>query len=637
MSIRTVFLIILFLVYHVSLADEVHTAIPPVVLTAKKQDSHSPSGAEKNIITREEIAGTGATSLSQVLQQLGGVQLQDTTGNGSQVMLSMRGFGINASSNALLLVNGIPITNPDMAPPDLNAIPLQEIESVEIVSGSESVLYGDQAVGGIVNIVTRQQTISEVELSCSAGSYNQHLCYAAMNHHYKQLKFGLGILNNHTDNYRDHNDYDQNLLSGNLNYLYQTGNLGFNFQLANERMQYPGALSASQVRQNRRQVNNDTNFFADRNGLVQLQQKQILSENWHMETALARREMHGNGVLTSPFDQSRITNFIKPQLKGKVGCAQLMTGVDFEDDQYQLNSLFGLTKDSLKKYGAFALVNIPVATRLSVAAGVRAAKQKSVLESTTFSDNINGAIATTLGVTFQFKPDANIYLRRAESFRFPKADENASVSPGISGLKTQKGVSYETGIKWDWKKFKTKFSLFQLNLVNEITFDPNQTPQDPFGTNTNLDPTVRRGFSLSENYQATKKITLSGQYNYINARFQNGPDSGNRIPLVSENVFHAGANFKITDNWNFFTEANYLGNQYAANDNANIGGKIGGYTVYNFNLRFQKGHFVASFRVNNLFNKYYYYYSVFQPSAPFVSFYPAPGRNVLLTLKYVFS
>lgn len=612
------------------------TPVPPVMVRAKKTTHYSPSQAPKTVITQKDLIAAGATSLTQALQTIGEIQLQDTTGNGSQVILSMRGFGANAISNTLLLVNGIPITNPDLSAPDLNTIPIQEIKFIEIISGSESVLYGDQAVGGIINIVTREQTKDKIGASCGGGSYHQHNCYVTVSNHIKQLKYDFAVLNSHTDNYRDHNDYDQNLLLGGFAYPYQTGNINFNYKIAQERMLYPGALTSVQVAQNRRQASNNTDFFKNWNGFFHLKQQQKLNSHWQLETNLASREMNGNGVLFADFSQSRTIHFIKPQLTGTLGPALFITGIDLEDDRYHLKSLLGTTHDKQQKYGVFGLVTIPMTSRLSLSIGAREAQQNNYLETTTTHCAINRAAATTLGTLFQLNANSKIYLRRAESFRFPKADENASTSPGVNGLKTQKGISYETGTEWNDAKSTSKISVYQLNLQNEIAFDPTQTEQRPFGSNRNLAPTVRRGISLSEKYQITKQFMLAGQYNYIHASFQNGPNAGRHIPLVAENSLHANINYRITPNWNIYTEAVYTGNQYPANDDANSTGKMGGYTLYNLNLRYHLKNLIASFRINNIFNKNYYFYTVFEPGMQSAFFYPAPGRNVLLTIQYLF-
>src|SRR5579872_6708456 len=120
----------LFLFFFASYA--VAATVPTVHVKAPNYLEGSYTSGPNTVINQQQITRTGITSLAQALQSLGGVQLQDMAGNGSQVSLGMRGFGMNASSNTLLLINGIPVTNPDMAPPDLNAIPVQEIESIEI-------------------------------------------------------------------------------------------------------------------------------------------------------------------------------------------------------------------------------------------------------------------------------------------------------------------------------------------------------------------------------------------------------------------------------------------------------------------------------------------------------------------------
>jgi iron complex outermembrane receptor protein len=608
------------------------TTVPPIVVN--KPIPSLQTNASKSVITSEEMAELGVTSLTQALQTLGGLQLQDTAGNGSQILISMRGFGANASSNTLLLINGIPITNPDIAPPDLNTIPFQEIKYIEIISGSESVLYGDQAVGGVINVVTNDQTKNNLNATCSTGSYNTRNCSIGLNESYKPLHFGIGALNQHTDNYRDHNDYDQNLLSGKFDYAYATGSINLDYTFANERMLYPGALTSEQVSENRRQSNNETDFFKDSNASIHIKETQTLNESWQLITDLERRQMYGSGVLFSSFRQSRVIDFIKPQMKGHIGQVLVNAGLDYENDNYNLNTDFGTTDDREHKYSFFSIATIPLEKRFALIVGGRGAQQNNQLLEDATTNMINRALATTIGLTFQPVDNTTLFLRRAESYRFPKSDENASTQPDVNGLKTQKGVAYETGADWKWYQADTKFSIYQLNLTDEIAFDPQQTAENPFGTNTNYPPTIRRGLSLSEKYPITNQVTLDGQYHFVNARFQSGPDSGNRIPLVSENIFHGGINYAFITHWNLYSEAVYTGNQFAANDNANIGEKIGGYTIYNLNLRYVYQQFTASFRINNLFNKYYYLYTVFEPSMDEQFFYPASTRNILLTLKY---
>src|SRR3990167_595477 len=628
MSKRTHFLFLLFLFFTVSVhaasIDKQDSTIPPILVKAKKKVADVLNDSSKTIISHEEISTSGTNTLSDALKNLGGIALQDASGNNSQVLLNIRCFGANANSNTLFLVNGIPLTNPDLAPPDLNVIPLQEIKYIEIISGSESVLYGDQAVGGIINVVTQEEAKEKALFSCQAGSYNNNSCSITLNHHAGRLAYNLALLRNQTDNYRNHNNYNQNALLGRFDYPYARGKLSLDYKLGREYMQYPGALTAMQVRENRRQATNNTDFFRDTNNFFHLHHQQNLNSNWQLETDFAHRQMQGNGVLFSPFTQSRMIHFIKPQLKGTIKKIKVITGVDLEKDQYQLNSAFGLTKESQEKYGAFGLFNIPLHSLFSLSVGARGAEQHGHLTSSTTSNKINRAFVTTLGVNYKISSTANIYLRRAGNFRFPKSDENASSTPN-TGLKTQTGVSYETGIAQNNEKYASSLGVYQLNLQNEIAFDPTSTAQNPWGTNRNLDPTTRRGFTLSGKYKFTNQITVGSQYNFVNAQFQSGVNKGKRIPLVAENILHANLNYLFKPNWTIYSEAVLTGNQYAANDDANVSGKLGSYTVYNLNLKYHFKNIEASFRINNIFNKYYYLYTVYSTSTQSEFFYPASG------------
>ena len=70
------------------------------------------TGAPKHILTQQVITTNGSATLTDMLRSAGGLQLHDASGNGSQAAISMRGFGANAASNTLILLNGIPLTNP---------------------------------------------------------------------------------------------------------------------------------------------------------------------------------------------------------------------------------------------------------------------------------------------------------------------------------------------------------------------------------------------------------------------------------------------------------------------------------------------------------------------------------------------
>ena len=116
------------------------------------------TGSSTTIVSAEDIARNPGRTVQEVLATVPGVQLQNLYGgvNGAGSVVDVRGFGAFATANTLVLINGRRLNDLDLAGVDLSTIPLQSIERIEVTRGnSGAVLYGDNAVGGVINIVTK--------------------------------------------------------------------------------------------------------------------------------------------------------------------------------------------------------------------------------------------------------------------------------------------------------------------------------------------------------------------------------------------------------------------------------------------------------------------------------------------------
>jgi iron complex outermembrane receptor protein len=116
-------------------------------------------GTSNSIITAEDIARSPAQNLPDILSREVGVQVQHllSSTNGSRDGVDLRGFGAFAQSNVLILVNGRRQQDFDLQGFDFASIPLNSIERIEITRGNSStVLYGDGAIGGSINIVLKK-------------------------------------------------------------------------------------------------------------------------------------------------------------------------------------------------------------------------------------------------------------------------------------------------------------------------------------------------------------------------------------------------------------------------------------------------------------------------------------------------
>ena len=115
-------------------------------------------GTSTAVITADEIRQSPALSVQEIIAQTPGVQLQSLYGgvNGAYTSVDLRGFGAFQTSNSLLLINGRRVNDLDMQGVDFSTIPRDSIERIEITKGnSGAVLYGDNAIGGVINIVLK--------------------------------------------------------------------------------------------------------------------------------------------------------------------------------------------------------------------------------------------------------------------------------------------------------------------------------------------------------------------------------------------------------------------------------------------------------------------------------------------------
>ncbi len=109
--------------------------------------------ADVVVIDRDRIRATSADSLEDLLRREGGIQLSRNGGPGQSASVMIRG---SAASNTLVLIDGVRIGSATLGQTDLAAISLAQVERIEIMRGPGSSLYGADAIGGVVNIVTRR-------------------------------------------------------------------------------------------------------------------------------------------------------------------------------------------------------------------------------------------------------------------------------------------------------------------------------------------------------------------------------------------------------------------------------------------------------------------------------------------------
>jgi outer membrane receptor protein involved in Fe transport len=137
--------------------------LEPVVVTATRTEQRlGETPASVTVLTREDISRTAAQSLDDLLRQVPGFSLfrrsSSLVSHPTTQGVSLRGIGPSGASRALVLLDGIPINDPFGGWVYWDRVPLQSVEQVEVVRGGGASVWGNYALGGVINIITRRPT-----------------------------------------------------------------------------------------------------------------------------------------------------------------------------------------------------------------------------------------------------------------------------------------------------------------------------------------------------------------------------------------------------------------------------------------------------------------------------------------------
>jgi iron complex outermembrane receptor protein len=621
-----------------------------------------------SVITREEILASGASHLAEVLRSRGAVQLTDLYGDGSRATVSMRGFGDGANANTLVLVDGRRLNNPDIGPPDLNSVALKDVERIEILQGSGSVLYGDQAVGGVINIITRKPQAFAADVELLTGSYKRRGWQAhAANAFDNGLSFRISAESREADNYREHNRTEYENLFARADYDYESGGVFLELQTVTDTQQTPGALLTADVEADRRQSlpdfgNDYTDIESDigRIGLVQ-----DLSEHWQLLAEYTARQSDGEFVLSflgfpalpePPNVQDRELNSFNPRLAGRYETANgpllLTLGVDQEESDYFLGSQLGTQQSDQATRSVYIQGVLPVLTSTDLAVGWRDAQVRNELidrpafglgvpDDADLDDDLS---IFSVGITVQASESLRHFIRYEETYRFAKVDEHTASPivpdfiPGESVLKTQTGESTEIGLQWSQDRHYAQAVIFRLDLQDEIIFDTAAFQ------NVNIDSTRRDGAILEFGRQVTESLQLGFSYSYLDAEIRSGTFAGNKVPFTAEDIAGLNVDYTFNEHWRIYSEAHYISDRVFSGDFAGELPPLEGYTTVNGRLEFSPGRWTVALRVNNLLDEEYSdsgsAVTLFNPPTflpvTVASFYPAPDRNWWLLAGYSF-
>jgi iron complex outermembrane receptor protein len=623
-------------------AAEADTIEQMIVSGTRSEQLSTAIPASIQVVTAEDIKLSGASNLVQVLNVQAGIQVNDTIGNqGRGATISMRGFGDNNANNVLVMIDGRKLNNPTLVSPNLSSVSLQDIDRIEIIQGSAGTLFGDQATGGVINIITKRPEQFNAYLETARGTDDYAVYHGSLSQGFDNgLAYRLSSEKKTADNYRDHNQNHYQNSFASVNLQRESFGLFAEYIRVDDELNTPGALSSSAIANDRKQTFTDNEFSNKDTDSYRLGGHLQLSGDWQLLAEAAHREEHTKGLIfgINFSDNTKITSF-EPRLVGTFDTAQgdilLTAGVDWSEDNYQSTLTFTDIQQQSEDY--YLQVVVPISEQLKITTGGRQSNFEvdNTISNSRFKDDLS---VFQLGAAYQINDRSRLFVRYDEGFRWANVDENGFTAVDVDFLKPQQTSSFELGYETQIDQLFLTATLYDLDAEEEILYDPTATgPSSAFGfdgANVNVDDSNRQGLVLSSVWQASEALSIRANYSYTDAEITAGTFKGNTSPFVAEQTANLAISYQLGRQWTFYADAQYTGPRYAAADHSNNGAELGGYTLYNLNARWAMQQFYTQLRVNNITGKRYNGYS--GGTAPFDYNYPAPEQVYQLTLGYNF-
>jgi iron complex outermembrane receptor protein len=607
-----------------------------------------------SVITAQDISDGHYTSVPEALEKKAGLFFRNYADNPSQAGVDIRGFGgDNPHGKVLVLVNGRKMNRPDMAVINWAQIPMQAVERIEVIRGPNSVLYGDHAVGGVINIITRDGAdVPKTTLQASAGSYAAYDQNVVTSGKLDGLGYVATAGHQSGDGYRDRSAYDTSSgslrLSGDIN---EQLSAYAEASVVKEQHQLPGALSLADVQQNRRKSNNpadeaDEIYYTFNTGIEALLTDELI---FNLDGGLSQKDLQADMASWFSYYDYKINGYsLSPKFTILTPVAgmdnELIVGSDLALETLNTQKFNDLNRTSLatdtrvtkQLIGGYIADTLSLTDHLQLNAGARIEENKVGVKqkkgAPAYEDDIR-QIENAWQTSLNWLPTDTMKLFAGveRTYRYPFIDEQASYS-GFGDyfnkdLRPETGINYETGIEVrPVSNLVLQATVFHTDMKDEIA-------ANAFWVNENLDETTHRGVELHAGYK-NEYFALDGYYTWLQSEFTAGANNGNEIPWVPQNKIDLNLALFLTDALTFNTHMSYVGSMYQSGDNSNSAGTQSDYTLFDLLLEYalpiKKFETKVFAGVDNVFGTEY------NSLISYGGYYPAPEQTYKTGLSVTF-
>ncbi len=594
------------------IASAATEASPPMVVTATRTaQTVDASLASVSVVTRDDIERLQATTLQDVLRRLPGVSVVNNGGRGKQTSIFMRG---TESDHVLVLIDGVRVGSATSGTTAFQFLPVDSIERIEVVRGPRSALYGSEAIGGVMQIFTRQaENVFTPSFSTSAGSHDYRLVsggfsgksgdtwYALNGSHEETGGFnscdsatsGCFTKESDSDGYRNESGSFRlghrfaDAVDVEVNGLYSEGDTHFDGVFQNE---------GDFIQQ---MIGGKVTFFPMKNWEIKLSGGQSRD----------RSKNKKDGTETGFFNTQR--DSFSWQNNVVLAEDHLLTlGYDYLDDKVDSTTSYAETSRTdeglfAQYQGVFSGHDILIAIRKD--------------DNEQFGNYTTGNI----GWGYTFGNGLRVKASFGKAFKAPTFNELYFPFFGDPDLDAERSNTYEFGFSrteaWgDWT-----VSVYETNVKDLIAYDPAHiTPTLPFGGANNISKARIRGLELSASTQfigwdLNSALTLLDPEN----RESGSANKGNVLARRAEQSFNLDADHGLGKGrvgFTLFAEGRRF-------DDVANNRRLGGYATFDIRAEYPiHRNWLLQGKVANLFNKEY----------RLASGYNTDTTTAMLTIRY---
>jgi vitamin B12 transporter len=567
-----------------------------VIVTANKiEQKQNTTGKVVTVITAAQLNAHAGQTVAQVLSEQAGLHLPGALSNpGTVPSIYMRGA---SSGRTLILIDGAPVGDPSMISNefDLNLIPLAQIERIEILKGSQSTLYGSDAIGGVINIITKKKAGSFVNVASSTGTYGNKTNQIAFNGSVAKINYTLGFENQRSDGFSaaidknntgnfDRDGYKNNSWFTKLNYAI---NNQWSLQASTRKTSYKASIDYGAFKDDKDQYFNNATTMSG----LQLKYKKdkTVFQFQYQYTTQDRSYLNDSADRTHMIFENNVyagkTHFADVFLSKSIGQnVQWIIGSDYRygayNQTYESISGWGPYNENFKDtfqfqnslYGSL-LIN-DAAKKWLLELGARYNHHSRYGDNQTF----------TISPSYVIKPGLRIISSISSGFKAPSLYQISY----NTALKAETSVNAELGVDYKSNPVDARVVYFNRTINNGIDYNYidynffNFIKQKVNGFEVELTHRLPHSQWVSVNY-----TLLNGQETNQNRITTTDTITYNYLLKRPKHTLQILYNIALNKRWEASLSGRFISSRYDVGGYATPDVKLGYYTLFNAHLQYQ--------------------------------------------------